>query len=69
MLVLTRKLGESIVIDKDIRIVVSAIHGKRVRLSIGAPATVKVVRQEMQERRALPANVQGPDLKAACPSS
>ena len=37
MLVLTRKLGESIAIDDNIKIVVVQIKGKQVRLGIKAP--------------------------------
>jgi hypothetical protein len=41
MLVLTRKLGESIAIDDHIKIRVVQIKGKQVRLGIEAPATRK----------------------------
>ncbi|MFN5622896.1 MAG: carbon storage regulator, partial [Planctomyces sp.] len=44
MLVLSRKVGESIQIDGDIRVTVSQVRGGRVRLSISAPAAVRVVR-------------------------
>ena len=37
MLVLSRKVGEVIVIADDIRVTVLAVHGDRVRLSILAP--------------------------------
>jgi carbon storage regulator len=53
MLVLSRRVGEEIVIDGQIRIVVAAAKGDRVRLGICAPATVRVDRQEVRERRAL----------------
>ena len=41
MLVLTRKLGESIAIDDHIKIVVVQIKGKQVRLGIKAPKETK----------------------------
>jgi carbon storage regulator len=47
MLVLTRKLGESIAIDDNIKIVVVAIKGKQVRLGIQAPKETKIHREEV----------------------
>ncbi|MCO5142363.1 MAG: carbon storage regulator CsrA [Oligoflexia bacterium] len=49
MLVLTRKLGESIAIDDNIRIMVVQIKGKQVRLGIQAPKETKIHRQEVYE--------------------
>jgi carbon storage regulator len=47
MLVLTRKLGESIAIDDHIKIVVVQIKGKQVRLGIQAPRETKIHREEV----------------------
>jgi carbon storage regulator len=47
MLVLSRKEGESIVINGNIKIVVTAIQRGRVRLGIEAPQDVPVHRQEV----------------------
>ncbi|MBI1859409.1 MAG: carbon storage regulator CsrA [Deltaproteobacteria bacterium] len=47
MLVLTRKLGESIAIDDDIKIVVVQIKGRQVRLGIDAPRDTKIHREEV----------------------
>ena len=47
MLVLTRKLGESIAIDDHIKIVVVQIKGKPVRLGIKAPKETKIHREEV----------------------
>ncbi len=47
MLVLTRKLGESIAIDDHIKIVVVQIKGKQVRLGITAPKETKIHREEV----------------------
>lgn len=47
MLVLTRKLGESIAIDDDIKIVVVQIKGRQVRLGIEAPKNTKIHREEV----------------------
>jgi carbon storage regulator len=47
MLILTRKLGESITIDNDIKITVLGILGKQVKLGIVAPDKVSVHREEI----------------------
>lgn len=50
MLVLTRKIGEGVVIGDDIKITVVEIKGGGVRIGIEAPAHVKVHRQEVYQR-------------------
>lgn len=50
MLVLTRKVGSSIVIDGQIKIQVVQIKGRQVRLGIEAPKETKVHREEVQKR-------------------
>jgi len=52
MLVLTRRVNETIVIEGGIRITVVAVQGEKVRLGIQAPACVRVDRAEVHERRA-----------------
>ncbi|MCI0333474.1 MAG: carbon storage regulator [Planctomycetes bacterium] len=52
MLVLTRRLGEEIVIGNNIRVRVLMVRGDKVRLGISAPASVPVDRSEVHERRA-----------------
>jgi carbon storage regulator len=47
MLVLSRKLDESIVIGNNIRITVVGIRGGQVRIGIEAPPSVKVFREEL----------------------
>ena len=49
MLVLTRKLGESIAIDDNIKIVIVQIKGKQVRLGIKAPPETKIHREEVYQ--------------------
>lgn len=51
MLVLTRKVGEAIMIRDHIRIVVVEISGEKVRLGIAAPKEVIVDRQEIHDKR------------------
>jgi carbon storage regulator len=50
MLVLTRKIGEEIIIGGNIRVTVTAIRGNQVRLGITAPREVRVNREEIVRR-------------------
>jgi carbon storage regulator len=49
MLVLTRKVNESIMIGDSIEIVVVEVHGEQVRLGIKAPRSIAVHRREVFE--------------------
>ena len=66
MLVLTRKLGESIAIDDHIKIRVVQIKGKQVRLGIQAPKDTKIHREEVyiaiqdQNKAAVTTSSEGP---------
>jgi carbon storage regulator len=51
MLVLTRRPGETIVINGDIQVSVVALQGGKVRIGIDAPDWVTVDRQEVHQRR------------------
>ena len=51
MLVLDRKIGESITIVGDIVVKVLSIERRRVKLGISAPRGVKVLRTELLDRR------------------
>jgi carbon storage regulator len=50
MLVLSRKPGQSVVIDRQITIRVIEVRGDRVRIGIEAPREVPVHRSELLER-------------------
>jgi carbon storage regulator len=50
MLVLTRKVGEEIVIGGDIRLTITAVGDGRIRIGITAPEHVRVDRAEVAER-------------------
>lgn len=47
MLVLTRKIGESIIIGDQIEVKIISIDGDQIKLGIEAPRTVKVHRHEV----------------------
>ena len=49
MLILSRKLGESIVIDGHIRVKIMRVDGDVVKIGIEAPASVPVHRQEVYD--------------------
>ena len=50
MLVLTRKLNQSIIIDGHIRITVTSIRTNQVRIGITAPPGIRVDREEIRKR-------------------
>lgn len=50
MLVLARKVGQSIVINDNIEILVIEVRGEQVRLGIEAPRSVPVYRKELLEQ-------------------
>ncbi len=47
MLALTRKKGQSIIVDDNIEITVVEVKGDQVRLGISAPRNVKILRKEI----------------------
>jgi carbon storage regulator len=51
MLVLTRHVGQEIVIGNDIRVVLLEVRGEQARIGIDAPPSVRVDRLEVQLRR------------------
>lgn len=50
MLILTRRMGESLIIDDDIKVKVLSIKGRQVRIGIDAPKEVAVHREEIYKR-------------------
>jgi carbon storage regulator len=51
MLVLSRKIGEEILIGDNIRVTILSTKGERVRIGIAAPPEVRVDRYELHLRR------------------
>ena len=50
MLVLTRKIGEGIVIGDDVKLTIVEIKGGGVRIGIEAPQNKKIYRQELYDQ-------------------
>ena len=73
MLVLSRKLGEEIVLPGfDVTIKLIEVHGQRVRLGIRAPQSVVVVRSEVADTASLPRDehkVRNKESRDAAPKS
>ena len=50
MLILTRKIGESIMVGDHIRVVIVEVKGRQVRLGVEAPKETKIFRGELFDR-------------------
>ena len=50
MLVIARKVGQTLLIGDDIEVTISAIRGDQVRLAINAPRSVSILRREVVEQ-------------------
>jgi carbon storage regulator len=50
MLILTRRVGETLVIGNDVTVTVVAVNGNQVRIGVNAPQDVVVHREEVYER-------------------
>ena len=64
MLILSRRIGETIVIDQNIQIKVLDVKGGQVRIGVEAPRGVAVDRLEIAERKALGLSTAQSDVAA-----
>jgi len=49
MLILSRRIGETLTIGKDIKVVVMAVNGSQVKVGIEAPKDVHVLRDDAKK--------------------
>jgi carbon storage regulator len=52
MLVLTRKVGDKVLLGDEIQIAVIEVQGNQVKLGISAPRSLPVLRAELRDREA-----------------
>jgi carbon storage regulator len=50
MLILTRRVGETLMIGDEVSVTVLGVKGNQVRIGVNAPKTVSVHREEIYER-------------------
>lgn len=50
MLILTRKIGESLLVGDDVEITVLSIRGNQVKLGVNAPKEISIHREEIYQR-------------------
>lgn len=67
MLILTRQVGEDIVIGEAVTVIVLGIKQGQVRLGIQAPKQIKVLRGELLENPTSPSSA--PDNGASAPDT
>lgn len=69
MLVLSRKLGEKIIIGDGIEVMVVGVVGNRVRLGIAAPQSCRILRAECRRIDKSPEGDAGPAVSASPPAA
>lgn len=50
MLILTRRIGETLMVGDDVKVTVLGVNGNQVRIGVDAPKNVEVHREEIYQR-------------------
>ncbi|ARN75277.1 carbon storage regulator CsrA [Oceanicoccus sagamiensis] len=50
MLILTRRIGETVVINDNVRLTILQVQGNQVRMGIAAPREIEIHREEIYQR-------------------
>ena len=50
MLILTRRIGETLMVGDDVKVTVLGVNGTQVRIGVAAPKNVEVHREEIYQR-------------------
>lgn len=69
MLILTRRVGETVMIGNDVTVTVLGVKGHQVRIGVNAPKSVAVHREEIYERIKREQQVELPRRPQEKPSS
>lgn len=65
MLILTRRVGETLMIGDEVTVTVLGVKGNQVRIGINAPKTVAVHREEIYQRIKGEHEAGGPEIDPA----
>lgn len=69
MLILTRRIGETLMVGDEVTVTVLGVKGNQVRIGVAAPNDVAVHRQEVYEKIQKEANVDQSGIKAQAANS
>lgn len=50
MLILTRRVGETVIVGDDVTVTIVGVKGNQIRIGISAPKDVSIHREEIYER-------------------
>jgi carbon storage regulator len=50
MLILTRRVGQTVIVGNDVTVTIVGVKGNQIRLGISAPKNVSIHREEIYER-------------------
>jgi carbon storage regulator len=67
MLILTRRVGETVMIGNDVTVTILGVKGNQVRVGVNAPRDVAVHREEIFERIKREEGGEGASARSAAP--